>query len=72
MGNASVIWENQIDDAMYKLRFSKLRKTFKNITYHYSCTHCKYNWFLNRYYPVAELEMTVEHLNKNKINILVD
>ena len=72
MGNASVIWENQIDEAMYKLRFKKLRKTFKNITYYYSCTSCKYNHFLNRYYPVAELVMTIEHLNRNKINILID
>ena len=63
MGNASVIWENQIDEAMYKLRFEKLRKTFKNITYYYSCTSCKYNHFLNRYYPFAELIMITETIN---------
>lgn len=72
MGNGAVIQQRQIDEALIKLKYPKLRKTFKDITYYYSCTHCEYNWFLNRYYPKAELIMTIEHLNKNKINILID
>ena len=39
-----------------------LRVKIGNIVYFYVCTHCEWNFFLNKYYPKAKLIMEIEHL----------
>ena len=35
-----------------------------NRTKYYVCTHCEWNYHLNRYYPKAELIMEIEHYDR--------
>lgn len=45
------------------IKHKKLIVKKGNTFLHYVCTHCKWNYWLNRYYPKAELIMVVEKLN---------
>ena len=64
MGNMHTIIENQIDEAMIKVKYPKLKIVKGNIEYHYVCNTCEYNHWLNRYYPKADLILEVEHFNR--------
>ena len=46
-----------------RIKYAKLRKEFKNKVFIYTCTHCEWNYWLNRLYPKAILLMVVEKLN---------
>lgn len=45
-----------------KIKYRRIRVIKGNIEYHYICVRLKWNFWLNRYYPLAELTMIVEHL----------
>lgn len=55
--------DNTCDEQMIQIKYKKLRITYKNITKYYVCNTMVWNWWLNRYYPKAELILEVEHLN---------
>ena len=46
-----------------KVKYERLEIQKGNKTYFYVCTCAKYNLFLERYYPCAELSLIIEHLN---------
>ena len=45
------------------VKHPKLKIKKGNKTFYYICNTLNWNWFLNRYYPVADLIMTSETLN---------
>jgi hypothetical protein len=45
-----------------EVKYSSLRKEFRNKTFIYTCTHCEWNYWLNRLYPSAKLIMIIEKL----------
>jgi len=47
---------------MVSIKYPRLKITKGNTDYHYVCNVCEWNYFLDRYYPVAELILTVEHI----------
>ena len=48
-----------------KVKIPKLKIKKGNKVFHYVCTIAEWNFFLNRFYPKAELIMTTETLNHN-------
>jgi len=61
MGNAGVIMEREIEDAMLKVKYRKLSIIKGNKTYHYICNTAIWNYWLGRFYPNAELIQIDEH-----------
>jgi hypothetical protein len=46
-----------------KIKHSKLSVRIGNKIFIYTCTHCEWNYWLNRLYPSAKLLMVIEKLN---------
>ena len=52
------------DDNKIKVRFRTLKITKGNIDYYYRLDTLEWNWWLNRFYPKAELIQEVIHHNR--------
>ena len=48
-----------------QVKYSKLKIKKGNKVFHYVCQTATWNYWLNRFYPKAELIMTSETLNHN-------
>ena len=57
-------WERSKVDRIIYVKYSRIVVVIGNKDYHYVCTHAVWNWWLDRYYPLAELTMIVEHIEK--------
>ena len=62
----------QFDGAHYEckkvridVKYPKLKIKKGNEVFHYVCQSATWNFYLNRFYPIAELIMTTEILNHN-------
>lgn len=47
-----------------EIALSYLKIKYKNKGFVYVCTHCEWNYWLNRYYPKAELIMEIIHYDR--------
>ena len=47
----------------YSIKHKKLRVRKGASDLYYTCKTLEWNYWLNRYYPMANLIMTIEHLN---------
>ena len=64
MGNMHVICTNLELESTANIKYRRMIVVIDNIEYHYRCTHSVWNWYLNRYYPKAELVQVVKHHNR--------